>query len=182
MWLEIGHVSYIHVVRNLTDDQNMYKSKFRIFGQTSLVILLFVCVIAMTLWTTIGYESLEQREKLFMRLGWPCLGFLIPFLGHRVFFEINQITIDDIKIEIQNLFLRRTKELKKKDLKGYKDKFSNGYSLLLVDNSGKIVAKISDPYYKDFKTLRDNLGLTYLGRVSTFWDKIIKIEVADEEK
>jgi hypothetical protein len=160
----------------------MYKSKLRIFGQTSLVIGLFGLVILMTLWTTIGYDSLEQKEKLFMRLGWPSLGFLILFLGYRVFFEINQITIDDTKIEIQNLISRRTKEIKKKDLKGYKDKFSNGYSLLLLDNMDKVVAKVSDPYYKDFKSLRDNLGLPYLGRIPTFWDKIIRVEIIEDEK
>jgi hypothetical protein len=160
----------------------MYKSKFRIFGQTSLVIGLFGLVILMTFWTTIGYDSLEQREKLFMRLGWPSLGFLILFLGYRVFFEINEITIDDSKIKIQNLISRRTREINKKDLKGFKDKFSNGYSLILVDNMDKVVAKLSDPYYKDFKSLRDNLGLTYLGRIPTLWDKIIKIEVTEDGK
>ena len=117
-----------------------------------------------------------------MRLGWPSLAFLIIFLGHKVFFEINNVTIDDSKIEIQNLISRRTRELKKNELKGFKDKFSNGYSILLIDNSDKVIAKMSDLYYKDFKSLRNNLGLKYLGRVSTFWDKIIKINVTEDEK
>lgn len=139
-----------------------------------MVLGLFALVILVTLWTTIGYDSLEQREKLFMRLGWSSLGFLILFLGYRVFFEINKITIDDTKIDIQNLFSRQTKEIKKKDLKGYKDKFSNGYSLLLVDNTDKVVATVSDPYYKDFKSLKDNLGLTCLGRIPTSWGQDYK--------
>jgi hypothetical protein len=160
----------------------MYKSKFRIFGQTGLIVILLTFVVIMALWTAIDYENLDQKDKLFMRLGWPSLGFLILFLGHKVFFEINQISIDDKKVLITNVISRRTKEINKQGLKGYKDKFFNGYSLLLIDQSDKVVAKMSDPYYKDFKTLRDNLKLTYLGRVPTFWDKIIKVEIIEDEK
>lgn len=60
------------------------------------------------------------------------------------------------------------------NLKGFKDQFSNGYTLLLIDNSGKVLAKLKDPYFEDLKSIKDNLGLKYLGKTSTFWDKIFR--------
>ncbi|MGV9012884.1 MAG: hypothetical protein ACOH13_09855 [Flavobacteriales bacterium] len=139
-------------------------------------------VIAMTLWTTIGYEQLDREDKRFMILAWPSLAFLIIFLGQKVLFEMNQISIDAERVEIRNFITRRVKEINKKDLKGFKDKFSNGYTLLLINQSDKVVAKLNDYYYKDFIAIRENLRLTYLGKVPTFWDRILKVEVSEDKE
>ena len=145
------------------------------------MIFIFIICIVFVLATTIGYEQLKHRDKLFMLFGWPFLGVVILRLGYTILFEFNQVSIYQDKITIKNLVSKQTKEIAISGLKGFKDKFSNGYTILLIDSSDKVVARISDLYYKDFISFRNMLELKYLGRVNTFWSRIIRVAENDTD-
>lgn len=89
---------------------------------------------------------------------------------------MNQIEISESTIEIRNPFTKRTKKIEKLKIKGFKDAFKNGYTVLIIDDSDKVIAKIHDYYYKDFQGLINNLGLKYLERVPTIFDKVFKTD------
>lgn len=158
-----------------------YKSKFKIVGKTGLIITIWLFNISFLLYTTICYNSLGSEDKLFMRLAWPCSGFLILFLGRMILFELNLISITENNIILKNILSRRTIELDKSKLIGYKDTFSWGYKILLIDSSNKVVAKLHEYCYTDFISMRTNLGLDYLGRIPTFLDKFISVETLNDE-
>jgi len=126
-----------------------------------------------------GLSEIPDREKWFLVYGSPFILFVVIFIWRKILIEINEIEITDKTITLRNLLTRRTREIQKSDLKGYKDTFRNGYTILLVDQSDKVTAKIHEHYYKDFKGLINNLGLLYAGRIPTFWDKIIKVESSE---
>ena len=123
-----------------------------------------------------GLNEIPDREKWFLIYGSPFILFVIIFIWRTILIEINEIEITDTIITLRNLLTRKTREVKKSELKGYKDTFKYGYTILLVDQSDNVTAKIHEHYYKDFKGLIDSLGLQYIGRVPTFLDKIIKVE------
>ena len=123
-----------------------------------------------------GLSEIPDREKWFLVYGSPFILFVVIFIWRKILIEINEIEISDNSITLRNLLTRRTREIQRSNLKGYKDTFRNGYTILLVDQSDKVTAKIHEHYYKDFKGLINNLGLHYTGRVPTFWDKIIKVD------
>lgn len=157
----------------------MYKSRFNYFGQVGLIFTLGLCVLAALIRVVFGLNEIPNREKFFFIYGSPFMLFVVVFIWRKILVEINEIELTDSKVVFKNLLTRRTLEFKKSGLKGYKDSFRNGYIILLVDQSDKVIAKIHEHYYKDFKGLIDNLGLNYIGRIPTFWDKIFKIEVKE---
>jgi hypothetical protein len=154
----------------------MYKSKFTYFGQTGLILLVGPALTVSTLLFLVNYLRLESFRLIVLFVGLFFLLVLV-WIWNKILTEMNQVTITDSSIEIKNPFTRRTKKIEKQRTKGFKDIFKNGYTILLIDNNDKVIAKLHDYYYRDFKGLRDNLGIKYLDRVPTFWDKIIKIEV-----
>jgi hypothetical protein len=95
----------------------------------------------------------------------------------KILTEMNQIEINEFIIEIKNPFTMRTKRIEKQKIKGFKDIFRNGYTILIIGDDNKVIAKIHDYYYKDFQGLIDNLGLQYLGRMPTLFDKIFRTDV-----
>jgi hypothetical protein len=123
-----------------------------------------------------GLSEIPHKEKWFLVYGSPFILFVVVFIWRKILIEINQIEIADDSVTLTNLLTRRTREIQKSELKGFKDTFRYGYTILLVDQSDKVTAKIHEHYYKDFKGLIDNLGLQYIGRVPTFWDKVFKIK------
>jgi hypothetical protein len=126
-----------------------------------------------------GLSEIPDKEKWFLVYGSPFILFVVIFIWRKVLIEINEIEIADKTITLKNLLTRRTRVIQRSELKGYRDTFRNGYTILLVDQSDRVTAKIHEHYYKDFKRLIDNLGLLYVGRVPTFWDKIIKVESSE---
>jgi len=159
-----------------------YKSKFRIIGKTGLIIIVWLFNLSFLLYTTYCYNNLGSEDKLFMSLAWPCSGFLILFLGRMILVELKFISITKNRIILKNILSRRSIELDKSKLIGYKDTYSWGYKILLIDNSNKIVAKLHEYCYTDFISLRNNLELDYLGRIPTFLDKFIIVETLNDEK
>jgi hypothetical protein len=103
--------------------------------------------------------------------------FMTFLLWRKILTEMNQIEITESLIEIKNPFTKRKKRIEKQKIKGFKDIFRNGYTILIICDDNKVIAKIHDYYYKDFQVLIDNLGLQYLERMPTFFDKIFKISV-----
>lgn len=134
----------------------MYKSKFKFLGEAGPILVtgLFTGVLAIALLIRFVKTGQDLRALIFVG---PLLIFVLIFLWKKILTEMNQIEITELIIQVKN-------------------PFRNGYTILLIDNNDKIVAKINDYYYQDFKLLRHNLGLNYLGRVPTFIDRIIKIE------
>jgi hypothetical protein len=154
----------------------MYKSKFKFFGQTGFILTLGLLILILIIGLLINFIKTGQDKKAMIFVG-PLLLFVLTFVWVKILTEMNQLEITESAIQIKNLLTKRTKRIEKQKIKGFKDTFKNGYTILIVDHSDKVVAKIHDYYYKDFKGLIDNLGLKYIERVPTFWDKIIKIEV-----
>jgi len=101
----------------------------------------------------------------------PFILIVVIFVWRKIILEINRIEISDTGIIFTNLLTRRKLELKKSEVIGFKDTFQYGYKILLIDQSGKVIAKIHEDYYKDFKGLVDNLGVGYMGRIPTIWDR-----------
>ena len=126
-----------------------------------------------------GLSEIPDKEKWFLVYGSPFILFVVIFIWRKILIEINAIEIADNSITLTNLLTRRTRKIQKSELKGFKDTFRYGYTILLVDQSDKVTARIHEHYYKDFKALIDNLGLQYVGRIPTFWDKIIKIKSSE---
>lgn len=52
-------------------------------------------------------------------------------------------------------------------LRGFQDPHKNGYNILLVDKSDKVVTKIHGKYYVNFKEVIEKLDIKYLGRENT---------------
>lgn len=136
--------------------------------------MLGLCVLAGLGRVVFGLSEIPERERWFLIYGSPFILFVVIFIWRKILIEINEIEIFNSEVTVRNLLTRRTHKIKTSQLKGYKDTFKNGYTILLVDLSDNVIAKIQEHYYKDFKGLIDNLGLVYIGRVPTFWDKIIK--------
>jgi hypothetical protein len=153
----------------------MYKSRFKYLGQTGFILTLGLLILILDGGLLINYIQTGQDERALIFAG-PLLLFVTVFIWLKILTEMNQVTVTDSHIEIKNPFTKRTNRIDKQTTKGIKDIFKNGYTILIVDNSDKVVGKLHDYYYHDFKELRDNLGLDYLERIPTFWDKIIKIE------
>jgi hypothetical protein len=122
----------------------------------------------------IKFIQTEQDGRALIFVG-PLLLLVTIFIWTKILTEMNQVTVTNSHIEIKNPFTQRTKRIEKQKIKGFKDIFKNGYTVLIIDNSDKVIGKLHDYYYSDFKGLRDNLGLEYIERVPTFWDKIIKV-------
>lgn len=137
--------------------------------------MLGLCVLAALSRLAFGLSEIPDREKWFLIYGSPFILFVVIFIWRKILIEINEIEISDRVITLRNPLTRRKHEIQKNQLKGYKDTFRNGYTIFLVDQSENVIAKIQEHYYKDFKGLTDNLELKYIGRVPTFWDKIIKV-------
>jgi len=154
----------------------MYKSRFTYFGQTGLILLVGPTLTVLTLLFLVNYLRPESFGQIVLIVGLFFVLVLV-WIWNKILTEMNQVTITDSSIEIKNPFTKRTKKIEKQMTKGFKDTFKNGYTILLIDNDDKVIAKLHDYYYRDFKDLRDKLGIKYLERVPTFWDKIIKIEV-----
>jgi hypothetical protein len=152
----------------------MYRSRFKYFGQTGYTIFIGLLVISFIVGLLINFSGMEKKERLFMLYGGPFLLFTSVFILNKILTEINEVEITGTTIRTRNLVTKKQKEIEKKNIKGFKDTFRGGYRILLIDKEDKVVLKISEHYYKDFKVLIDNLGLTYLERERTFWDKIIK--------
>ena len=123
----------------------------------------------------INFIQTGQDKRALIFAG-PFLIFVTGYVWRKILIEMNQVTVTDSSIELRNPFTRRTKKIDKQNVKGVKDIFRNGYTILIIDNSDKVISKIHDYYYMDFKDLCNNLGLKYLEHIPTFWDKIIKIE------
>ena len=141
--------------------------------------MLGLCVLAGLGRVVFGLSEIPDRERWFLIYGSPFILFVVIFIWRKILIEINEIEIFNTEVTLRNLLTRRTHEIKRSQLKGYKDTFKNGYTILLVDQSDNVIAKIQEHYYKDFKGLIDNLGLEYIGRVPTFWDKIIKVDTKE---
>lgn len=141
--------------------------------------MLGLCVLAALGRAAFGLSEIPDREKWFLIYGSPFILFVVFFIWRKILIEINEVQIISTAITLKNILTRRTREIHKEQLKGYKDTFRNGYTILLVDQSDNVIAKIQEHYYQDFKGLIDNLGLKYIGRVPTFWDKIIKVEAKE---
>lgn len=157
----------------------VYKSRFTYFGQVGLTFVLGLCVLAALGRAAFGLSEISDRERWFLIYGIPFILFVVIFIWRKILIEINEIEIADKTITLRNLLTRRTREIQKSELRGYKDTFRYGYTILLVDQSNKVAAKIHEHYYKDFKGLISNLGLRYAGRVPSFWDKITKMESSE---
>lgn len=156
----------------------MYKSKFKFIGQTGFILILGLVFISVPIGLLINFIKTGLDKKVLIFVGPPVL-LGLSFVWHKILTEMNELEITESTIQIKNLFTKRTKKIDKKKLKGFKDTFNNGYTILIIDRSDKTIARIHDYYYKDFKELIDNLGLDYIERVPTFWEKIIKIELKE---
>jgi hypothetical protein len=157
----------------------VYKSRFTYFGQVGLTFTLGLCVLAALIGVFFGFNEIPDKDRWFLIYGSPFILFVVIFVWRKILVEINEIEIADTRIIFKNVLTGRRFELRKSKLKGYKDSFRNGYKILLVDQSGNVVGKVHEHYYKDFKGLIDNLGLNYIGRIPNFWDKFFKVEAKE---
>jgi hypothetical protein len=153
----------------------MYKSKFKYIGQVTLIPILGI--LSPFLLYVLVVDIISSNENQYAMI-FVCalLLFTTLVLWLKTFKEINKIEITDSIITIRNILSRKTIELKKQELKGYKDTFSDGYMILLIDKNNKTVGKIKNYYYQDFKALIKNLDIKYIERVPTRLDKIFKIK------
>ena len=152
----------------------MYKSRFK-FGESGPIIVTALFALVLTIGLAINWFKTGRDLRALTFVG-PLLIFVTVCLWKKILTEMNHIEITELTIQVKNPFTKRVNLIKKENLKGFKDIFRNGYTILLVDEQENIVAKISDYYYHDFEVLRENLGLDYIGRIPTFWDRIIKIK------
>lgn len=153
----------------------MYRSRFKYFGQTGFILILGLLILILDVGLLINFVETGQDGRALIFAG-PLLLLVTVFIWIKILTEMNQVMVTNSHIEIKNPFTQRTKKIEKQKTKGFKDIFKNGYTILIIDDSGKVIGKLHDYYYSDFKGLRDNLGLEYIERVPTFWDKIIKVE------
>ena len=153
----------------------MYQSRFNFFGQPSLILTVGLFIPVLDIGLLINFVQRGQDKRALIFVG-PLLIFVTIWIWRELLTEMNQVTVTDSYIEIKNPFTKRTKRIDKQNIKGVKDIFRNGYTILIIDNSDKVLGKIHDYYYRDFKDLCNNLGLKYLERIPTFLDKFIKIE------
>ena len=175
-----GHALYTERYAPFSLDKDgknfkMYRSRFKYFGQTGFILLMGLLILILDVGLLINFTQTGQDGRALILVG-PLLLIVTILIWIKILTEMNQVTVTKSHIEIKNPFTRRTKKIAKQKTKGFKDIFKNGYTILIIDDSDKVIGKLHDYYYSDFKELRDNLGLNYIERIPTFWDKIIKVE------
>lgn len=153
----------------------MYKSKFKLFGQTGFIVALGLFMLVLAVGLLIKAITTGQEVRTVILVG-VVISLGLLFIWNKILTEIDQITITDSSIEIVNVFTKRKRKINRQDIKGFKDSFKNGYTILIVDHNERVLAKIHDYYYQEFIELKENLGIKYLERVPTFWNKLIKVE------
>jgi hypothetical protein len=151
-----------------------FKSRFTFFGQTGLTLLIGISALAGITRTVIGFNDIPYEDKLFFIFGGPFILIVTFFVWRKILVEINQIEITDNRIIIKNILTRKCNEINRENIKGFKDHYRNGHTILLIDHSNKVVCKIHEHYYKNFSGLINRLELNYIGRIPTFLDKIFK--------
>jgi hypothetical protein len=134
-----------------------------------------VLIVILDVGVLINFIQTGQDRRALIFAG-PLFLFMTIFIWIKILTEMNQVTVTNSHIEIKNPFTQRTKKIEKQKTKGFKEIFKNCYTILIIDDSDKVAGKLHHYYYSDFKGLRDNLGLEYIERIPTFWDKIFKVE------
>lgn len=152
----------------------MYKSRFTYFGQVGSIFIMGLCVLVSLGRLLFGLNEIPDREKGFLIFVFPLIIFIVTFLCRKILIEIKEIEINATGIIFKNILTRRIREIQKDQIKGYKDTYRNGYTILLVGHSDDVIMKIQEHYYVNFKELIDHMELTYIGRVPTFWERTIK--------
>lgn len=156
--------------QDLTTD--LYKSSFRILGWTGYIFVMGLFIIFLMIGFFIKFGTNAQLIPI-ISVGLLLL-FMTLLVWRKILTEMNQIEITESTIEIKNPITKRTRRIEKQKVKGFKDIFKNGYTILIISHNDKVIAKIHDYYYKDFQGLINNLGIKYLERVPTTLDKIFK--------
>ncbi len=152
----------------------MYKSNFRILGWTGYIFVIGLFIVFLIVGFFIKFSTKGQLTPI-IAVGTLLLSMTF-FVWRKILTEMNQIVITESTIEIKNPITKRAKRIEKQKIKGFKDIFKNGYTILIIDDNDKVIVKIHDYYYKDFQGLINNLGIKYLERVPTTLDKLFKIE------
>lgn len=151
----------------------MTKSKFTYFGQAGLTIVLAVWTVILALSFIIGFQAMENKDKLFLLFGGPFLILAIVVFWRMLLNELREIKIDNAIITLTSVLTKKEKKIEIDKLKGFKNNIWSNH-ILLIDKNEKIVTRIYEPFYKDFKNLLGTMELEYLGRTSTWFSRLTK--------